>query len=516
MATVLPPPSKRQKRENLERTQIQQDASAVAAGPAGSFKARFLDSEGKQMADVIEVPLADASEKNLSLLLNTLLAREREEFLPYRFRIHIPETDIIIDQYPTDLLQLLRSHGIENPFETTVTLSAEPQAVFKVQAVTRMSHRIPGHGEAILAAQFSPASSSRLATGSGDKTARIWDTETGTPKFTLSGHTHWVLCVAWSPDGKRLATGSMDKSVRLWDPETGKAAGSGALTGHSKWVTNIAWEPYHLWENESPRLASASKDTTIRVWAVNTGRTEHVLSGHRSSVSCVKWGGTGLIYSASHDKTVRVWDAEKGTLVHTLSSHAHWVNHLALSTDFALRTSFYDHQPTPSSEEERRKKAKERFEKAARFQGKIAERLVSASDDFTMYLWDPSQGTKPVARLLGHQKAINHVTFSPDGSLIASAGWDNHTKIWSARDGKFINTLRGHVAPIYQCAFSADSRLLVTASKDTTLKVWSMATYKLAVDLPGHQDEVFAVDWSPDGQRVGSGGKDKAVRLWMN
>jgi ribosome assembly protein 4 len=86
-----------------------------------------------------------------------------------------------------------------------------------------------------------------------------------------------------------------------------------------------------------------------------------------------------LIYSASHDKTVRVWDAEKGTLVHTLSSHAHWVNHLALSTDFALRTSFYDHQPTPSSEEERRKKAKERFEKAARFQGKIAERLVSAS-----------------------------------------------------------------------------------------------------------------------------------------
>ena len=50
-----------------------------------------------------------------------------------------------------------------------------------------------------------------------------------------------------------------------------------------------------------------------------------------------------------------------------------------------------------------------------------------------MYLWDPSQGTKPVARLLGHQKAINHVTFSPDGSIIASAGWDNHTKIWSAR-----------------------------------------------------------------------------------
>ncbi|PNY29128.1 WD repeat protein [Tolypocladium capitatum] len=532
MATILPPPSKRQRREDLARSQVQQDVSA-AAGPAGSFKARFLDGDGKQVCDVIEVPLADASEKNLSLLLNTLLAREKEEFVPYRFRIHIPQTDIIVDQYPTDLLQLLRSHGIENPFETTVTLTAEPQAVFKVQAVTRMSHRIPGHGEAILAAQFSPATSARLATGSGDKNARIWDTETGTPKYTLSGHTHWVLCVAWSADGMRLATGSMDKSVRLWDPQTGKPMGSGPLTGHAKWITNMAWEPYHLWRDGTPRLASASKDATVRVWVVNTGRTEHVLSGHKSSVSCVRWGGTGLIYTGSHDKTVKIWNAEKGILVHTLSAHAHWINHLALSTDFALRTAYFDHLPVVGTDGERRAKAKERFEKAATVQGKLSERLVSASDDFTMYLWDPSQGTKPVARMVGHQKQINHVTFSPDNTLIASAGWDNHTKIWSARsqagavgetvrltacgrDGKFINTLRGHVATVYQCAFSADSRLLVTASKDTTLKVWSMATHKLAVDLPGHDDEVYAVDWAPDGKRVASGGKDKAVRLWQN
>jgi ribosome assembly protein 4 len=75
MATALPPPSKRQKREDLERTRIQQDVTLAASGPVGSFKARFLDGDGKQMADVIEVPLADASEKNLSLLLNTLMER---------------------------------------------------------------------------------------------------------------------------------------------------------------------------------------------------------------------------------------------------------------------------------------------------------------------------------------------------------------------------------------------------------------------------------------------------------
>nr|6QTA_B Chain B, Ribosome assembly protein 4 [Thermochaetoides thermophila DSM 1495] len=94
----------------------------------GSFKANFIDSDGNQMTDVVEINFADATEKNISNLLNTLLGRDREEFTPYRFRIHIPGKDLIIDQYPNDLLSLLQKHGVTNPFETTITLSAEPQA----------------------------------------------------------------------------------------------------------------------------------------------------------------------------------------------------------------------------------------------------------------------------------------------------------------------------------------------------------------------------------------------------
>ena len=141
--------------------------------------------------------------------------------------------------------------------------------------------------------------------------------------------------------------------------------------------------------------------------------------------------------------------------------------------------------------------------------GVIIERLVTASDDFTMYLWEPSKSTKPIARLTGHRKLVNHVSFSPDGRIIASASFDNTVKLWNSRDGKFLYTLSGHVAPVYQCSFSADSRLLVSSSKDTTLKIWDVRTGKLHTDLPGHQDEVFAVDWSPDGKKVASGGNDK-------
>lgn len=458
--------------------------------------------------------------------------------MPYRFTYQDPsakDNEPSALDIPSHIYHSLLKPGLKTP-EDIIHLHYTPQAVFRVKAVSRCSASISGHGQPILAAAFSPESSGRMVTGSGDGTARIWDCDTGTPAHTLKGHTSWVLAVSWAPSGGMIATGSMDNTVRLWDAKTGKPLGN-PLKGHSKWIMSLAWEPFHLAEEGRPRLASASKDSTVRIWDVVGRRIESVLTGHKGSVTCVRWGGVGKIYTSSHDKTIKVWDAS-GVCLQTLSSHTHRVNHLALSTDFVLRTAYHDPQSSPKttaslSAEEKKSLAKKRFEKAATVNNKITERLVSASDDFTMFLWDPDNSNKPVARMLGHQKEVNHVTFSPDGAYIASASFDNHVKLWNARDGKyvlpiyfamlhdtdchrFISSLRGHVGAVYQCCFSADSRLLVSSSKDTTLKVWDVRTGKLAMDLPGHLDEVYAVDWSPDGERVGSGGKDKAVRIWRH
>lgn len=351
--------------------------------------------------------------------------------------------------------------------------------LFRVQAVSRSASRMAGHGKSILAAQFSPKSSSRMVTGSGDNTAKIWDCDTYTVVHTLKGHTSWVMAVSWSPDDCRIATGGMDNTVRLWDPKTGKQVGK-TMTGHTKWIRILAWEPFHVQKQGEPRLASCSKDCTVRIWLVNQQKIDMVLSGHTGSVSCVRWGGVGFIYTSAEDKTIKVWNASNGTLAHTLTSHMHWVNHLALSTDFVLRTAYHDHTgQIPDTEEDKIAKAKRRFIEAATIDGELVERVVSASEDCTMYLWELSKGTKPIARMTGHQKGVAYATFSPDGRLIASTGFDNHSKIWNAKDGKFISTLRGHVAPVYRCCFSADSRYLVTASKDTTVKVWDMQTHKL-------------------------------------
>jgi ribosome assembly protein 4 len=228
------------------------------------------------------------------------------------------------------------------------------------------------------------------------------------------------------------------------------------------------------------------------------------------SVTCLRWSGEGLIYTASQDRMVKVFSPE-GKLVRTLQGHAHWVNTMALSTDYVLRTGPFDPSKPHPDPTDYVGVARDRYVKS---RGKI-ERLVTGSDDFTMFLWDPSNAKKPLARLTGHQQLINVVMFSPDGKLIASASFDKSIRLWNGENGKFIATLRGHVGAVYQICWSADSRLICSGSKDSTLKVWNVNTRKMSAELPGHMDEVFAVDWSPDGKRVASGSKDRTLKFWV-
>lgn len=103
---------------------------------------------------------------------------------------------------------------------------------------------------------------------------------------------------------------------------------------------------------------------------------------------------------------------------------------------------------------------------------------MSGSDDFTLFLWNPVEDKKPLARLTGHQQPVNHLAFSPDGRRFASASFDKKVKVWDGRTGTFLATLNGHVGAVYQVAWSADSRLLVSASKDSTVKLWEMVALK--------------------------------------
>merc|ERR1719400_1558022 len=225
------------------------------------------------------------------------------------------------------------------------------------------------------------------------------------------------------------------------------------------------------------------------------------------SVTCLKWGGASLLYSASQDRTIKVWRASDGALCRTLLGHGHWVNVLALNTDYVMRTGAFDPKDAKVvaddsllPAEEAKANAETRYNAVMKVVGE--EMLVSGSEK------------TPIARMTGHQQLVNDVKFSPDARLVASASFDKSIRVWCGKTGRFLMTLRGHVQAVYQVAWAADSRLLVSGSADSTLKLWSMETKKLHTDLPGHGDEVYTVDWSPDGQRVVSGSKDRLLRIW--
>jgi WD40 repeat protein len=104
--------------------------------------------------------------------------------------------------------------------------------------------RAPTHGyaesrESVWSAAFSP-DGKHIVTASRDRTARLWDGETGKPiGEPLTGHSEGLTSAAYSPDGKRIVTASNDRTARLWDAETGKPIGE-PLRDHADGVLSAA------------------------------------------------------------------------------------------------------------------------------------------------------------------------------------------------------------------------------------------------------------------------------------
>jgi hypothetical protein len=136
-------------------------------------------------------------------------------------------------------------------------------------ATGRSLRVVKDHADALYAVAYSP-DGKWLATGSADRSVKLWDTATEKRRYSLSGHNDIVYGLAFAPDSKTLASASADKTVRIWEIGADEGKQQRSLGGHGHTVHSVAYSTDGKW------LASGSADGNVRIWEPGNGKGEGV------------------------------------------------------------------------------------------------------------------------------------------------------------------------------------------------------------------------------------------------
>ena len=303
--------------------------------------------------------------------------------------------------------------------------STETEAALPYSAFTTLK----GHSAQINALALS-LDETTLASGSDDRTVKLWDIQAGRELRTLAGHSDRVQAVAFSPDGKWIISGSGSGEVLVRNAATGILHAN--LMGHSSAINDLAVS------SDGRVLASASADSTIRLWDLSQGELLDVLEGHQSYVNTVIFAPDGkTLLSGAADRTIRTWDLSSGESV-TLKGHDTYINDIAVSPNGSL--------------------------------------LVSAGADNGIVLWDLATRT-PQERLSGHEGYVNALRIDPSGRLLISSGADSTLKVWSLSERKLLLSIPWQRTLIDAIAVRFDNihwQVIAGGKGNTDIKAWNV------------------------------------------
>jgi WD40 repeat protein len=204
---------------------------------------------------------------------------------------------------------------------------------------------IAAHDMAVNALAFSPippnplikgSEGGILASGSADRTIKIWNLITGQPIQAIVAHEMAVNAIAFNPNGQILASGSSDNSVKLWDLARGREIQTLLKTTAS--VNALAFSPISPYlapqHGKGEMLAVGTADRTIKLINLNTGKEILLISGILSAVNSLVFSPNGrILASGSNDKTIKLWDISTGKELRTVSGYVWQVGSLAISAD---------------------------------------------------------------------------------------------------------------------------------------------------------------------------------------
>jgi len=324
-----------------------------------------------------------------------------------------------------------------------------------------------GHKNKMIYNLFSP-DGKRLVSTSWDKTARLWDIETGRQLGVLQGHNHIVEAAKFSKDGKTLATLADDFTARLWDFQRFNLLA--VFRGHKNTLTSVDIS------NDGKRVATSSIDKTARIWDAATGDVQFILEGHTGHVLYTAFNNNSdLLITTSADSTAKLWDVKTGKLINTLVGHQGAIKYATFSPDDKY--------------------------------------IATVSKDFTCKLWDGKTG-KFIKVFRGHHDVVNHVAFSHNGELIVTSSKDSTAKVWNVATGEQVGNLKGHLDNVYKASFSPDDKRIVTNSDDKSARLWDGKSFLRLAVFKGSPGLGYACAFSPDSKRMAMAGPHFSIEIY--
>jgi WD40 repeat protein len=338
-----------------------------------------------------------------------------------------------------------------------------------------------------------------------------WDADISLVKIDGDGQLLWEQIIETDahcmfgtilqhPDGGYVVAGSIFNG-RTFDIFVLKADAQDNVTKTS--------EPAADAPNAGPEQAVISPETADQIELL------HIIEGHDDRIYGLDFSSDGmLLASGSYDDTIRLWEVESWQQTGILDQFGAWTVFFA-PDDAHVATENGTILNIASGEKVRSLDA---HQSHVTFSPDGAW-MASAGHNSLIDIWDV-ETWQVVQTLEGHTDRVFGLAFSPDGALLASGSGmgpsdvsDYVVKVWDISSGNEVHTLEGHSGDIHAVAFSPDGTLVASASTDYTVRLWDVQSGELIRTLR-HGNGLYDVTFSPDGTLVASAGCDRTVKLW--